>query len=198
MHFLGFFLTWWGAATLAALDSSMLFFLPLGIDTVVVYLAARDSTFFWIYPVLAAAGSLTGAAITYWIGHKVGEVGLERFVPEHRLQRIRDRVRESGAVAMAAAALLPPPFPLTAFVLTCGALRVDRRWFFTTFGVARLLRFSVEAGLARLYGRGIVRVFESEGFHTVIVGFVWIAVIGTIVSAVVLWRSSQRQRLRPA
>jgi membrane protein YqaA with SNARE-associated domain len=101
LHGLGFFLTWWGAALLAALDSSMLFFLPFGIDTVVIYLAARDETLFWVYPVLAAFGSVMGAAITYWIGHKAGEVGLERLVPAPRLQRIRDRVRARGAVAMA-------------------------------------------------------------------------------------------------
>jgi membrane protein YqaA with SNARE-associated domain len=195
---LGFFLTWWGAAVLAALDSSMLFFLPFGIDTVVIYLAARAETLFWVYPVLAACGSVIGAAVTYWIGHKAGEVGLERLVPEPRLQRIRDRVRAKGAVAVAFAALLPPPFPLTPFVLTCGALNVDRRLFLITFGVARLARFGAEAGLARLYGRGIVRVFESDGFQTVITGFVWIAVLGTVVSAVLLWKHTQRQRLRPA
>jgi membrane protein YqaA with SNARE-associated domain len=198
LRLLGFFLTWWGAAVLAALDSSMLFFLPFGVDTVVIYLAARDNTLFWIYPVLAAAGSVIGAAVTYWIGFKAGEVGLERLVPEQKLERIRDRVRARGAVAMAMSALLPPPFPLTPFVLTCGALDVDRRLFFITFGTARLLRFGVEAGLARVYGRGIVRVFESDTFQSLIIAFVWLAVIGTIVSAFVLWRNSTRQRLRPA
>ncbi len=198
MKLLGFFLTWWGAAVLAALDSSMLFFLPFGIDTVVIYLAARDETLFWIYPILAAAGSAVGAAVTYWIGHKAGEVGLERLVPEPRLRRIRQRVRSKGAVAMAAAALLPPPFPLTPFVLTCGALNVDRSLLLATFSGARLLRFGVEAHLAHRYGRGIVRVFESESFQAVITGFVWVAVIGTIVSAVLLWKNTQRQRLRPA
>ena len=28
----GFFLTWWGAYLLAALDSTMVFFLPFGVD----------------------------------------------------------------------------------------------------------------------------------------------------------------------
>jgi membrane protein YqaA with SNARE-associated domain len=198
LRILGFFLTWWGAAVLAALDSSMLFFLPFGIDTVVIYLAARDESLFWIYPLLAAVGSVIGAAVTYWIGFKAGEVGLERLVPEHRLRRIRDRVKSSGAVAMAAAALLPPPFPLTPFVLTCGALKADRRLFLATFGMARLVRFGAEAGLARLYGRGIIRVFESDQFRQVITAFVWVAVIGTIVSAVLLWRKTQPPRLRAA
>ena len=62
---LGFFLTWWGAFPLSALDSSVLFFLPFGIDELVIYLAARDDDLFWMYPLLATAGSATGAAVTF-------------------------------------------------------------------------------------------------------------------------------------
>src|SRR5438067_10027335 len=141
----GFFLTWWGAYLLAALDATMVFFLPFGIDALVIYLSARHGMFFWIYPILAATGSVTGAAITYWVGRKAGELGLERFVPGHRFERVRHHVQKQGAIAMALAALLPPPFPLTPFVLTCGALEVDRWIFFTTFATMRLIRFGSEA-----------------------------------------------------
>jgi membrane protein YqaA with SNARE-associated domain len=194
----GFFLTWWGAYVLAALDASMVFFLPFGIDALVIYLSARNGMFFWIYPLLAAAGSVTGAAITYWIGRKGGELGLERLVPSHRFERFRGRVQKQGAVAMACAALLPPPFPLTPFVLTCGALEVDRVIFFSTFALMRLIRFGGEAALARVYGRGVLRVLESEQFQMVVVGFIFMAVLGTIVSAIVLWRNTRQPRLRPA
>ena len=198
MRFLGFFLTWWGAVLLAALDSSMLFFLPFGVDAVVIFLSARDEQFWWLYPILATAGSLVGAALTFWIGGKIGEVGLERIIPERRLERVRCRVRDKGAIALALPALLPPPFPLTPVILTCGALKVDRWNFFATFGAARLLRFGIEAGLARVYGRGVLRVLQSDAFQTVIIGFIVIAVLGTILSAVLLWRSSQQKRLRTA
>jgi membrane protein YqaA with SNARE-associated domain len=187
---LGFFVTWWGVALLAALDTSMLFFLPFGVDAVVIYLAARDEQWFWIYPILATAGSLAGAAVTFWIGRKIGDVGLERLVPERRLERVRCRVKDSGAVAMAVVALLPPPFPLTPFVLTCGALDVNKTRFFATFGTVRLLRFGLEAVLARIYGQGVLRVLQSDAFQMVVVGFVVIAVLGTIISGVLLWRST--------
>ena len=82
----------------------MIFFLPFGIDALVIYLAARDGMFFWLYPLLATAGSVTGAALTYWIGRKIGEIGLERFVPGRRFERFRSRVQKQGAVAMALAA----------------------------------------------------------------------------------------------
>lgn len=188
----GFFLTWWGAFLMGVLDSSMLFFLPFGIDALVIYLAARDEKLFWLYPLLATAGSVAGAAVTFWIGRKLGEAGLERIVPHDRLERLRDRVRDSGAVAMAVPALLPPPFPLTPFILTCGALDVSKWHFFGTFGSVRLLRFGAEAVLALLYGAGILRVLQSDSFQKVIVGFIVVAVSGTIVSGVMLWRSTHQ------
>ena len=176
----------------------MLFFLPFGIDALVIYLAARDGMFFWIYPLLATAGSVTGAAVTFWVGHKIGEIGLERFVPARHLERFRRRVQKQGAVAMAFAALLPPPFPLTPFVLTCGALEVDRWMFFGTFAAMRLIRFGSEAALARVYGRGVLRILESDSFQMVVVGFIVVAMIGTTVSGIMLWRSTRQPRLRPA
>jgi len=194
----GFFLTWWGAFVMAALDSSMVFFLPFGIDTLVIYLSARRNELFWIYPILAAAGSVTGAAVTYWIGIKAGQVGLERLVSAKRLDRLRSKVGESGAVAMAVPALLPPPFPLSPFILTCGALKVDPWRFFLTFTIARLLRFGGEAALARVYGRGILRVLQSKTFEMVVIGFIVVAVLGTVISAVMLWRSTRDKRMQPA
>jgi membrane protein YqaA with SNARE-associated domain len=194
----GFFLTWWGAYLLAALDSTVVFFLPFGIDALVIYLSARNGMFFWIYPLLAAAGSVTGAAVTYWVGRKAGEMGLEHFVPSHRFERFKHRVQKQGAFAMALAALLPPPFPLTPFVLTCGALEIDRWIFFSTFGLMRLMRFGGEAALARVYGRGVLRVIESELFQMVAGGFIIFAVAGTLISGILLWRNVRRPRLRPA
>jgi len=197
-HLFRFFLTWWGAYVLGALDASMVFFLPFGIDAVVIYLSARNSMWFWLYPLLATAGSVTGAAVTYWIGYKGGELGLERLIPRNRLERFRQRVKKGGAAAMAVPALLPPPFPLTPLVLACGALNADRRIFFGTFVVMRLLRFGGEAILARIYGRGVLRMLESDSFQAVIIAFIVIAVIGTLISAVMLWRTTRQPRLRPA
>lgn len=176
----------------------MLFFLPFGVDGVVIYLAARNEGMFWLYPILATLGSLIGAATTYWIGKKIGEVGLERYVPERRLARVRWRVRDSGAIAMAIPALLPPPFPLTPFILTCGALQVNPWRFFGLFGAMRLIRFGTEAALALVYGRGILRVLQSDTFQMVIVAFIVIAILGTVLTAVMLWRSTRPTRMQTA
>ena len=70
-------------------------------------------------------------------------------------------MRDSGAITLALPALLPPPFPLTPFILTCGALKVNPWRFFGTFATVRLLRFGGEALLARVYGRGVLRVLTA-------------------------------------
>jgi hypothetical protein len=41
-------------------------------------------------------------------------------------------------------------------------------------------------------------VLESATFQMVVVAFIFFAVIGTIVSAVMLWRGTRQPRLRPA
>ena len=69
-----------GVVVLAALDSTLFFSLPFGIDAAVIILAARLRELWWIVPLLATAGSVAGAALTFWMGVKIGEQGLERWV----------------------------------------------------------------------------------------------------------------------
>ena len=195
---LSWFLTWWGTILMAALDSSLVFYLPFGIDALVIYQAARDEERFWVYPLLATVGAIAGAAVTFWIGRTAGEAGLERFVPTKRLDRLRCRVRDGGAFAIAIPAVLPPPFPLTPFILACGALAVSEVRFFTTFGAARLVRFGIEAFLAHRFGAGVLRVLQSDTFRGVMIGFIVVAVIGTVISGWLLWRSTHSARLKTA
>jgi membrane protein YqaA with SNARE-associated domain len=129
---LGLFTSPVGVVVLAALDSTLLFSLPFGIDAAAVILAARMTHLRWVVPLLATLGSLAGAALTFWMGVEIGEHGLERYVPPRRLTQVRRRVRKSGAVALAVLDLMPPPFPFTAFVLVAGALEVKPTLFFIT------------------------------------------------------------------
>src|SRR5688500_9792862 len=172
--------------------------MPFGVDALVIYLAARDENLFWIYPILATAGSVFGAATTFWIGRKAGDVGLKRFVSKRHLERLRCRVRDKGAMALAVPAIMPPPFPLTPLVLTCGALKVDARRFFTTCAVMQLIRFSIGATLAHIYSSGILRVLESDTFQNVVIAFIVVAAVATIVSGFLLWRQAPASSVSPA
>jgi membrane protein YqaA with SNARE-associated domain len=188
---LGYFLTPAGLVVMGALDSSLVFFLPLGIDFAVIVLAARKPELFWLYAVLATAGSLIGAAITFWIGSKVGEHGLTRLMPPARLRRVQRRVGEHAGAGVAALAIIPPPFPFTAFVLASGALGANRWSFFTTLAGARIARFMVEGGLAARYGRRILVWMTSPVFEAVVGTLIVLAIAGTIVSAIAVYRGSR-------
>lgn len=196
--FLGYFLTPPGLVVLGALDSSIIFFLPLGIDFAVIILAAKTPKLFWLYAILATVGSVIGAAVTFWIGRKVGEHGLAKLIKPSRLSRVQARVGQGAAVTVAALAIIPPPFPFTAFVLTSGAWRVNAWTFFLTLAGVRALRFAAEAGLAAYYGRGILVWMRSTAFTVTVGAITAIAIIGTIASAVTLYRGTKRHEQRVA
>src|SRR5712692_9520611 len=182
-----------GVVILAALDSTVFFSLPFGIDAAVVILAAQLHELWWIVPLLATFGSIAGAALTFWMGVKIGERGLDRWVAEKRLTRIRRRVREKGAIALAVLDLIPPPFPFTPFVLAAGALEVDTRTFLATLTACRLFRFGLEAVLAEIYGRSILLWLDSDLFHDIVAFFIFLAVVLTTVSIVKVVRTSGRR-----
>jgi len=180
-----------GVFALAALDSTLFFSFPFGIDAVVIILAARLRDFAWTVPLLATAGSTAGACVTFWMGRKIGEKGLDRYVSARQLARIRTRIKRSGAIALAALDLIPPPFPFTLFVLAAGALKVDARLFFVTLVVCRLFRFGIEAALAVIYGPKILAWLEADLFQDIAAVFIALAIVLTILSSLKLLRSAR-------
>jgi membrane protein YqaA with SNARE-associated domain len=188
-----------GIVVLAALDSTLFFSLPFGIDAVVIILAARLREMWWIVPLLATLGSVAGAALTFWMGVKIGEKGLDRWVTdERRLDRIRRQIRDKGAIALAVLDLIPPPFPFTPFVLAAGALEVAPRVFFGTLAVCRIFRFGLEAVLAIRYGRRILSWLDSDIFHDVVTFFIVIALVLTTLSLVKIVRTARSPARRRA
>jgi len=196
--FLSYFFSSWGLLFLSFLDSSVIFFAPLANDVVVVILSARHRHSCWSYPLIATAGALAGSAMTYWIGEKVGEKGLDWFGSKGRLRWLKGHARKRGAVTLALSALIPPPFPQTLLVLTCGALHIEKRRFFITLTLARLLRYGVLSVLAVLFGRHILSWFHSDIVKGVVIAFIVVAVAGTVYSFVSLWRGSGPGSKRPA
>ncbi len=191
---LGYFLTPWGIVLMGALDSSLVFFLPLGIDFAVIILAARKPELFWLYAILATVGSVIGAMVTFWIGRKVGEHGLTRLMKPSRLERVKHRVSRHAGTSVAALAIIPPPFPFTAFVLASGAFGGRPLTFFSTLAGVRVVRFLAEGGLAAIYGRRILSWMQSTVFEVIVGTLIGLAIVGTIVSGVAVVRSTRRPR----
>jgi membrane protein YqaA with SNARE-associated domain len=166
---------------------------PFGFDALVAVLSARHGEIFWIFPPIVTAASLVGAALTYWVGRTAGDAGLPRLVPARHLERMKTRLATTGAGALAAAAVMPPPFPLTAFQLTCGALDFDRRRFFLVFGVMRLVRFAAVALLARHYGNQVLEMLQWHWLQTAGSAVTLVGLAATIVTGAVLWSHTRPQ-----
>jgi membrane protein YqaA with SNARE-associated domain len=183
------FMTPIGLPILAALDTSVVFFFPLGVDLVVILMSARQPSLAWLVPLLATAGSMVGSGATYWMGRKIGKHGLERFVSPKRLAKVKDRIGNGAAISTGLLAIIPPPFPFTPFVLAGGAFDLDKSRLFGALAIAKLVRFGVASGLAVRFGPQITAWMETDVFEWVVGGFIALAIIGTAISA---WRVSRR------
>src|SRR5690349_18603673 len=171
------------------MNSSVVGVVPFGTDALVVVLASTRGEMLWIFPPIVTVISLVGAALTHWVGRSAGDIGLSRLVSPRYLERMKINVAKAGAGRLAAAAVLPPPFPLTPFVLTCGALDLDRGRFFLAFGIARLIRFSAVALLARQYGDRVRQVLDSlQQLQTGAMVVVLVTVAVMVASAIMLRR----------
>ena len=189
----GLFLTVPGVVLLAALDSTIFFALPLGIDAAVILLTARGGASIGVVPLLATAGSLAGAGVTYWMGDSLGDAGIDRAIGKKRLERIRRRLQRSP-VAIAALDLLPPPFPFSLCMLAAGAARIDRTRLFGTLALCRLLRFGVDGAVGGLYGRRALHWLDSPTVQRIVLVVVGLAVVASTVSVVRLMTSVRSHR----
>ena len=172
-----------GILILAALDSTLFFWLPFGVDAATIVFSMRGGTPWWAVALLATAGSLAGAAITFWMGNKAGDAGLDRLAPARHLEAARRRIRKTThSAALATLSVIPPPFPFTPIVLAAGALDVKGSSFFATLAACRFARFGAEAypgapiraadaGLARVSDRRKRRArvpgrwLDADGVH---------------------------------
>lgn len=149
-------LGWIGLAGVSLLDASPI---PLPIpgtaDLILLLLVVHKGNP-WLLVPLAVIGSVIGAYITWTTGKKGGEPALRRYVPRRYYNRITRWTGSHGALAIALAAVLPPPVPLLPFLLAAGSLGVPRGRFLASFTAARTARYGIVAWLGVTYGRQMV------------------------------------------
>jgi membrane protein YqaA with SNARE-associated domain len=115
----------------------------------------------WLFALTAIAGSIVGGYTTWHLGRRGGEAALNRWVSARLRARIVSWVRLHPVLAVFLPAVLPPPIPLSPFILASGALGVSRRRFLIVFTTARSLRYGLVAWLAVVYGRHVVRLWNT-------------------------------------
>lgn len=186
-----------GLVLLGVLDSSFLF-LPLGNDLLLVALTARKPDMFWFYAIMAAAGSLLGCMLTDFVSRKLGQVGLERMVSAGKLKAVQGRMEKHTSWVLGAAAMMPPPFPFTVFLIAASALQISRFKVLMTIGIARLVRFLILGLLAVKFGRGILALAKRDEVQYFMIGLAIVSIVGSALSIWNWVRSARGRRGGPA
>jgi membrane protein YqaA with SNARE-associated domain len=181
-----------GLLLLGVLDSSFLF-MPLGNDLLVVALTAAHRNRMLYYVIMATAGSVIGVDFTRWVSAKGGQKSIEGEKKSRRTAYVERKVHEHGAIAIATAALMPPPFPFTPFIIVAAALQYPRRKMLAIVAGCRGLRFGVEASLALIYGRRIIAMAKSPYVQGFIIALVVISMVGSAWS-IYNWIRKSRTR----
>jgi membrane protein YqaA with SNARE-associated domain len=182
-----------GLLILGILDSSFLF-LPLGNDLLLVAMTARHHEKMAYYAAMATLGSVAGCFLTDMVSRKGGEEGLKNHVSRKRLTYVKKKVKQHAGPALALAAIMPPPFPFTLFVIVAAALQYPRAKLLGIIGATRLVRFLAEGALAIVFGRKILAMAELPVVQGFIIAIVVISIGGSVWSIFKWVRTSRTRR----
>lgn len=151
-----------GVFVLAVVDSSIIPLpIPGSTDLLLLLLVSHNGNP-WLLTASAVAGSILGGYITWQLGKKGGEAAMSRWISARMLKRVNAWVGGHPVLAVFLPAVLPPPIPLTPFILASGALGVSRERFLAAYAAARIVRYSLVSWLAVRYGRRVVRLYSQE------------------------------------
>ena len=147
-----------------------------------------------ILVILLVAGSphQLGAYVTYRIGFKGGKEGLAKRLPEKKLKNVYTWSEKYGLGAVAVPALLPPPFPLSPFLLAAGVMNVPKTQFLAAYSAGRFVRYAIVAWLGMRYGQSLIRVIQQYS-KPIIWTLILLGILGGIAFAAYVRRRKQRR-----
>ncbi len=194
MHFF-FHLGLVGLFLVSIVDSS---FVPLPIpgitDIMLVIYAAGHAN-----PILLVAIATTGSAIGGFLSHAAGQAGgmkfLEKHVPPRILHRVTHWMEHYAILSVSLPALLPPPMPLSPFVLAAGAVCMSRKKFMTAFTLSRFARHAIAVWLGIKYGHAVLALwahFSAKWATTTLIVLWAIILIPTGIAIYKLYKTSRQ------
>ena len=174
-----------GLFLISFLDSSVLTF-PVINDLLLIELSIEHPARMPLYAFMAAAGSVLGCLLLYFIARKGGEALFHRKAGK-RAAVIRHWVEQNGFIGMLMAALLPPPTPFKIFVFAAGVFEV-RLWSFTAaISLARAIRYFGMGYLAVRYGNDALPFLKDHKLEASVV-IVLFVLLSYLISRVILGR----------
>jgi membrane protein YqaA with SNARE-associated domain len=183
-----------GLFLVSIVDSS---FVPLPIpgvtDIMLILYAAGHAN-----PILLVAIATVGSAIGGFFSHAAGHAGgmkfLEKHVPAYILTRVTKWMEHHAILSVSLPAILPPPMPLSPFVLAAGAVKMSRKTFMWAFTVSRFLRHSLAVWLGIHYGHAVLHLWASFSakWATTILISLWSVIL--IFTGIAIWKLYQSSR----
>jgi membrane protein YqaA with SNARE-associated domain len=190
-----------GLFLVAVVDSSFVPFPIPGVTDIMLVLYAAGS----YNPILLVAIATLGSAIGGLVSHMAGQAGgmkfLEKHVPRGILTRITTWMEEHAILSVSLPAILPPPMPLSPFVLAAGAVHMSRKKFMWAFTISRCLRHCIAVWLGIRYGHAVLHLWTrfSAKWATSILIALWSIIL--LFTAIAIWKlyktSSATIKLQP-
>jgi membrane protein YqaA with SNARE-associated domain len=183
-----------GLLPISAVDSS---FVPLPIPGVtdillIVFAAAHSNIFLLVF--IATLGSAIGGFFSHAVGQAGGMAFLEKHVPQRILGRMTSWMEDHAILSVSLPALLPPPMPLSPFVLAAGAMHMSRKKFMWAFTISRFLRHCIAVWIGVRYGRTFLRLWShfSDKWATTILIILWTSILLSLTFAI--WKLVRTSR----
>jgi membrane protein YqaA with SNARE-associated domain len=176
-----------------------LFPIPGVTDIMLILYAAGHTN-----PILLVAIATFGSAIGGFLSHAAGQAGgmafLQKHVPAGILGRVTSWMEKHAILSVSLPALLPPPMPLSPFVLAAGAVRMSRKKFMAAFTISRFVRHCIAIWIGIRYGHQFLHLWArfSDKWATTILVSLWVIILLSLAFAIwKLVRSSREINLTP-
>jgi len=170
-------LGFWGVGAVALLDSSSI---PVPMDAILAVYIWNDKSHFWLYCLLAAAGSAIGGLLPYGLGRAGGELFLLKRINRERFEQLRTRFERQEFLAVMIPSMLPPPAPWKVFVFASGVFEMRVLPFMLAVFAGRMFRWLILSLLVLKLGPGAVDLVAHHSLKLMaivgilaVVGFAW-------------------------
>jgi len=167
----------WGLGAVAVLDSSSI---PVPMDAILALYVWNDKRHFWLYCLIASAGSAIGGLLPYWLGRAGGELFLLKRINRERFDQMRHRFERQEFLAVMIPSMMPPPAPWKVFVFAAGVFEMRVADFLLAVLAGRMVRWLVLSLLVLKLGPGAVDLVAHHALPTVlamgalaVLGFAW-------------------------
>lgn len=161
----------------------------LPMDAIVAGYVYKDPSRMLLYVLLASAGSAVGSIVLYVIGYTGGEVLLRKRLSPERFAKIHASFNKHEFLALMLPAMLPPPTPFKAIVLSAAAFEMSFARFLLAIFAGRFFRFLILGVLTLRFGPTVIEVggkIVAHHFRWVLLG------IAVLLAVWLVWRRRKK------